>query len=315
MTFKEAKEKMIFGWDTSSLTNIGYDITQQREILKQIIIAPNLMEYVNLYEDIKAAEAVPLLSGTWDLASKSACGFSDNTQIKVSDVQLAVQRVGFDAQLCPNDLRGSAFRRYLPAGADEQELGFEEVLTSYITQVTARAIADLVLTGDTGSGDPINGFITQLYAASGVINVTGAAPTTSNALTLLFNIYENMSDETLQSDARPVIFVGLDWLRKAAIQSYNDNRMAYNFQIDDRNGFTLPTTNVRVQGFEALNGTNKALAGAGNYLLVGTDLEDDFSTINMWYSQDNRAIRVSVRMRLGAAIAFVTKFAKYTVTP
>ncbi|MEO0132865.1 MAG: hypothetical protein ABIK73_08060, partial [candidate division WOR-3 bacterium] len=202
-----------------------------------------------------------------------------------------------------------------PAGADESEVGFEEVLTNYITQVTARGIADLALTGDTGGGDPLDGFITKLYAAAGVINVSGPAPTTANALTQLFAVYENMSDETLQSSARPVIFVGLDWLRKAAIQAYNDNRFAYNFQIDERNGFTLPSTNVRVQGFEALNGTNKLLAGAADYLLVGTDIEDDFSTINMWYSQDNRAIRISVRMRLGVAIAFVNKFVKYTVTP
>jgi len=118
---------------------------------------------------------------------------------------------------------------------------------------------------------------------------------------------------TTSADKRPVIIVGNDWLKNAVLQAFNDNRYFGNVAIDADNGFILPATNVRVQGFDVLNGTNKAIAGTGDLLFVGTDLQDDMAQLIYWWSEDNQEIRTRIQFRLGTQIAFPSLFVRYIV--
>ena len=190
----------------------------------------------------------------------------------------------------------------------------KEAIINYLAMRYAKAMQDMALVGVSGNHS-IDGLITKAYAQnSGVVSVTGAAPTTANAMDLLFAIFAAMPASILGSDKRPIIIVGTDWLKMAAIQSYNDNRMAFNVVIDEENGFQLPTTNVRVQGFDALNTTNKALAGSANHMFVGTDLRDELTMLKAWWSEDNLEFRTSFRARLGTALAFASDMRKFVVS-
>jgi len=308
-------KKLNFNFDITGTTNIALQPDEQREIVYKIFGAARLFDHITLLERIKSGDAIPLINFT-PAFSEGTCGFSNNNDIIVTDKTITTKALKSDVALCPSDLTKTAFERYLPDGVlnEMQDLTFKDALVAYMAGRYAREIQRLALVGDTAGtpADAIDGLVTQAYAAgSGVVSVSGTAPTSTDALTKLFNIYEAMKSDILDPEARPVILVGMDWLRKAAIQSYNDNRTAYNFTIDAQGGFVLPTTNVRVQGFNELNGTNKALAGAGIYAFVGTDLEDDMSQVKMWFSEDNQEIRSTFRARLGAALVFADQFVKY----
>lgn len=306
-------KKLNFNFDITGATNIALQPDEKREIVYKIFGAARLFDHVTLLERIKSGDAIPLINFT-PTFSQGTCGFSPNNSVVVTDKTITTKPLKADVPLCPSDLVNTAFERYLPDGVfnEMEDLTFKDALIAYMVGRYAREIQRLALVGDTTGTDAIDGLITQAYATgSGVVSVTGTAPTSTDGLTKLFNIYEAMKSDILDPEARPVILVGMDWLKKAALQSYNDNRTAYNFTIDAQGGFVLPTTNVRVQGFNELNGTDKALAGAGIYAFVGTDLEDDISKVDMWFSQDNQEIRTIFRARLGAALVFADQFVKY----
>lgn len=305
-------KKLKFSFNTDNLTSIKISPDRQKDIMYEIFQTANLFTKVNLLTGIKSGDYIPLMSITPSFAA-GGCGYSDNNAIALSDKQLTTKLLKSDLTMCPSSLAGSVFEVYLPEGANEQDFTTEELIVMYLKQKYAKAIQNMCLTGTTGASS-IDGLITLAYASSSVVEVEGTAPTTSDALDKLFAIYSAMNDGSLTAEAEPIIIVGNDWLRKASLQSYNDNRVMYNFVIDEQNGFTLPTTNVRVQGYDVLNSTNKALAGSSKYMVLGTDLEDDMSTVDVWYSRDNKEIRSRIQFRIGAALLFESTLRRYKVT-
>lgn len=304
---------ILMGISTQGATSINVSYDEGRQFVKKAFEMPVLFSKVTLLENIKSGDLVPLLNIVPDLKAKS-CGYTDDQSISMTDVVMNTKLLGADLTLCWNTLVGTTWERYLPAGSVIEDVAdLKEAIINYLSERYAKAMQDMALVGQNGNHS-IDGLITKAYAQnSGVVSVTGSTPTTANAMDLLFAIYESMPASILSSNNRPIIIVGTDWLKKASIQSYNDNRMAFNVVIDEENGFQLPTTNVRVQGFDALNSTNKALAGSADHMFVGTDLRDELTTLRAWWSEDNLEFRTSFRARLGTALAFTSDMRKYEV--
>jgi hypothetical protein len=301
-----------FSIDKSALSSISTSYEKSRELIVEPFEAARLFDYITLLENIKSGDLLPAISFNLTFVA-GGCGYQDGGSLAVSNVAMITKELKSDLTLCPKDLVGTAYERFLPAGVNMEDLGsVDDVIKTILIGVYAKAIQNMALTGVAGTNS-IDGIVTRAYASTTIQEVTGTAPTVSDALTKLFAIYQKMDTATLSADMKPVILVGSDWLRMAAMQAFNDNRLAYNFQIDGNNGFTLPTTNVRVQGFDALNGTNKALAGSGKMIFAGTDLKDDMAILKYWWSEDNQEIRSTIHFRLGTALAFDNKMVRYKV--
>lgn len=303
--------KLKFGIDKSALTSVNTSYERGRELVTQLFEALTLPDYVTLLPNIKSGDLIPLLSFN-PTFRVGTCGYQNNNDIVASNVTMTTKELQSDVTLCPKDLVGSAFERYLPKGVTMEDLGdIQAQVEMFMLARYGSALQNMLLTGVAGANS-INGLITLAYAVgSGVQTATGTAPTNADALDKLLLLYEKMDSKAL--NARPLIIVGMDWAKKAIAQAYNDNNFHYNLRIDENNGFELPTTNVRVQAYEALNGTNRALAGAGDHMFIGTDLADDMATLQIWYSKDNQEIRSTFRCRVGTALAFASGMARYDV--
>ena len=57
---------------------------------------------------------------------------------------------------------------------------------------------------------------------------------------------------------------------------------------------------------------NRIIATYASNLVVGTDLGTDMSTIEAWYSQDDRVWKMYTRFRLGVAVKFNDHVVQYT---
>lgn len=302
-----------FNFDTESATAINTSYEKGRELLYKVFEVARLFDYVNVLEGVKSGDLLPLLNFNPTFVAGS-CGYTDGNDVIASDATITTKALKSDVTLCPSDLAGTTFERYLPAGVNIEDLSFAEALEIYMVKRYALAIQNMATNGSNGT-NAIDGLITKAYASgSGCQEVTGSAPTASDALTKLMAVYQKMSGGSLNTEAKPLIIVGNDWLRLAAMQAFNDNRLAYNFQIDGNGGFILPTTNIRVQGVDALNSTNKLLAGSSNHMIVGTDLKDDMANLKIWYSEDNQEIRSTIKFRLGTALAFPSDMVIYKVS-
>lgn len=308
---KSVRKRLTFAFDKTDLTTISVKPDESRELVHDVFVAANLFDKIRLLENIKSGNYIPIMNFTPAFAA-GACGYSDAGSLALSDKTIITKLLKSDLTMCPHDLAGSAFEIYLPEGASEEDLSILDQIKLYLTAKYAKAIQTMALKGTTGAAS-IDGLLTLAYASTDVVDVEGTAPTTSDALDKLFAVYEAMDDASLSSDNKPIIICGMDWLRKASIQSYNDNRPMFNFVIDDENGFTLPTTNVRVQGFDELNATNKLLAGSALNMVIGTDLQDDITSLKVWWSEDNQEIRSNLIFRIGAQLLFETQLRRYNV--
>lgn len=306
-----------FNFDTSGLTAINVQPQEGREIVKKIFESISVFDHVTFLDGIKGGDAVPLLDFTPTLTAKG-CGFNASGDVAVSDATINTTLIGQDVKLCLEDLNKSAFQRYLPAGAMNglEEMSEKDALILFMVGKYGRAIRNLALVGNTSGSDPVDGLVTRILASTAATQVTATTITSANALAELYKIYEAMpTDIVMQPEARPVIFINAKWGKAAIVNSYNDNRFNGALTIDANGGFELPYTSVRVQIFQEI-ADNKAVAGAGAYMFVGTDLKSDIldgEGFRLWYSQDNLEIRSSLRVRLGTAIAFANQFVKYTV--
>ena len=53
-----------------------------------------------------------------------------------------------------------------------------------------------------------------------------------------------------------------------------------------------------------LNGTNKVFAGRRSNFFVGVDAENDFESLESWYSQDDRVVKMAMEFKVGCQVAF-----------
>jgi len=302
--------KLKFGIDKSGLTSINTSYEKSRELITSLFESLTLLDYVTLLPNIKSGDLVPLLNFNPSFVA-GGCGYSDGNNLVASDVVMTTKLLKSDVTICPNDLVASAFERYLPEGVHMEDIGtVQEAVELFMLAKYGEAIQNMLLTGTAGTNS-IDGLITRAYADSNVQEVSGTAPTTADALDKLYALYEKLDIKA--NNARPLLLVGADWAKMAIIQA-KDANYALNLRLDENNGFELPFTNVRVQAYNALSTTNKALIGAGVHMFVGTDLKDDMQMLKIWWSEDNQEIRSTIRFRIGTALAFTSGMARYNVT-
>lgn len=309
---KYVKEK--FDYDVSALST--YTTLHNKELLSEMLRAPKIMDYVALYENIKSGDFIPIMDTTANIKAASTCAWNPSGDLTFSDKTITTVWLDDQKEFCQKDLNSKWTKEFLVPGARSQKenFPFDAAFTAFYLKRVAIAIQNLILVGDTGGTDPIDGLFTRVYASGSVLNAAlSGGLTNANALDHLLSIYETLPADVFEGEDQPVILVGRDWGLKAIRQNYNDNRFEYNVVMDADGGFTLPTTTVRVQTFTELNGTNQAVASNPRNLVVGTDLEDDMSEVYIRYADDIEKIKASVDFRLGTQILFDDQIVKATV--
>jgi hypothetical protein len=53
-----------------------------------------------------------------------------------------------------------------------------------------------------------------------------------------------------------------------------------------------------------LNATNKLYAGRLSNFFIGVDAEGDFNSLETWYSQDDRVVKLAMEFKVGVQVAF-----------
>ena len=75
---------------------------------------------------------------------------------------------------------------------------------------------------------------------------------------------------------------------------------------------------IAVPGLNSDNGTglptaakHRIFAGTTNNFVVGVDLENDIKTFDLYYSKDNREVRMAMDFKLGVANHFTDQIVQY----
>ena len=76
-----------------------------------------------------------------------------------------------------------------------------------------------------------------------------------------------------------------------------------------------PGTNIEVVGVNGLTGLNGVYGASLSNLVLGLDLDTDTSEtgLEVWYSKDNRSIRVACEFIMGTQVAYPDQVGKVAI--
>ena len=82
-----------------------------------------------------------------------------------------------------------------------------------------------------------------------------------------------------------------------------------NPDTDAIEGIMFPGVNLKFIPVHGLTGTNKAYAGRASNMFIGVDAESDFDSLEVWYSKDDRKVKVAMEFKVGTQVAFPNEIA------
>ena len=281
------------------------------ELVVKSIMQGSTIEFATVKEGVKYLEPVNLFEV--DLQIQEGYGCVSNAAGTASftqrDLQVC-QRASYDG-LCLRDLD----KKYL--GVMQPEGSYNETFTlvnEYASQIVAgfqKANDTFLWTANTASGDCSNGLSQILSSATtGVViptSITGAAFSSTNALSVIDTMLENLSADVQDRDDLTV-FMSIANFRKYIVGLRSANNFFYDpAAIENRPNLMVakhPYANVTIVGTVGLAGSDRVVMGPARHIVVGTDLLSDFSDFQLWYDINADQLKHRVVTKLGVQVAY-----------
>ena len=260
---------------------------------------------IGLRTGVKSGVAIPFLDFTLALQSGAGCGHNPLDEAEIAQVQIAVEALKHDGQICPETLLGTYAEYLVRINATENDLPYEQYLMDAMTREVNKTIEKLIWQGDktngTGNMAYMDGFLVLLAADSDVLteNIASGA----SAYAGLLQVYASMPDETIERGG--VIFVS-----PAIYRAFLQDMVAMNFfhyagpQNSSPDEFVLPGTDVRVIKTPGLAGDLNVVATFADNLVYATDVEGDEVDVDLWWSADARMFKYQVKWTSGVGYFF-----------
>jgi len=281
------------------------------ELVVKSIMQGSTIEFATVKEGVKYLEPVNLFEVDLQIQDGFGCVTSAAGTASFTQRNLEVcQRTSYDG-LCLRDLD----KKYL--GVMQPEGSYNETFTlvnEYASQIVAgfqRSNDQFIWTANTASGDCSNGLSQILSSATtGVVipdAITGSAFSSTNALTVIDTMLENLASDVQDRDDLTV-FMSIANFRKYIVGLRTANNFFYDpAAIENRPNLMVakhPYANVTVVGTVGLAGSDRVVMGPARHIVVGTDLLSDFSDFQLWYDINSDQLKHRVVTKLGVQVAY-----------
>jgi len=278
---------------------------------------------------VKGTTAVNLMDVDVNMVADGAtCEFAGSGDVTFTQRNIDAKHVKINMEFCPKKLEGFYLRSQLAPGAIQDSMPFEEQFSNYLVEKIQDEIEKIIWQGNatTGSGNlaMFDGLLIPAATLATDCNTT-AYGTALTALAMedmveaVQRVYAlTPSAAVAQNDFK--IFCGLDKFRLFASALSNGAGMTSgggqlaSYQSDfDPLRMIFPGTNIEVVGVNGLTGLNGVYGASLSNLVLGLDLEEDSSNLEIWYSKDNRTIRVACEFIMGTQIAYPDQMGKVAI--
>ena len=304
---------------------------QQFPLLTKALAGGRTAELMRKQLGVKGPTTVNLMDVDVNMAQAGAtCSFDADGDVTFTQQTIDAKHVKINMEFCPKKLENYYLSTQLAPGAIQDSMPFEEVFSNYLVEKIQDEIAKIIWQGDGSgsSGTNLDMFDGILQETAGFTDCNTAAyngSTLSSPLTVadmveaIQRVYAlSPSAAVAQNDFK--IFVGLDKFRLAAAGLLDGSGLTStggqlaNYASDfDPFRLVYPGTNIEVIGVNGLTGLNGVYGASLNNLVLGLDLEEDSSNLEVWYSKDNRSIRVACEFIMGTQVAFPDQVGKVAV--
>ena len=306
---------------------------QQFPLLTKALAGGRTAELMRKQLGVKGPTTVNIMDIDVNMAQAGAtCSFDANGDVTFTQQTIDAKHVKINIEVCPKKLENYYLSSQLAPGAIQDSMPMEEVFSNYIVEKIQDEIEKIIWQGD-GAGtsgtnlDMFDGILQQTASFTDCNTTAYNGGTLSSPLTVadmveaIQRVYAlSPSAAVAQDDFK--IFCGLDKFRlmSAALLSGNGltsgGGQLASYQSDfDPFRLVYPGTNIEVIGVNGLTGLNGVYGASLSNLVLGLDLDTDTSEIGLevWYSKDNRSIRVACEFIMGTAVGFPDQVGKVAV--
>lgn len=316
-------------FDTSGLS--AYVEEQNFPLLTKALAGGRTAAMMTKQVGVKGTTAVNLMDVDVNMVADGAtCEFAGSGDVTFTQRNIEAKHVKINMEFCPKKLEGFYLRSQLAPGAIQDSMPFEEQFSNYLVEKIQDEIEKIIWQGNASSGagnlEMFDGLLIPAATLATDCN-TAAYGTALTSLTMadmveaVQRVYAlTPSAAVAQNDFK--IFCGLDKFRlfASAIMNGGGNvangggGQLNNYQSDfDPLRMIFPGTNIEVVGVNGLTGLNGVYGASLSNLVLGLDLEEDSSNLEIWYSKDNRTIRVACEFIMGTQIAYPDQMGKVAI--
>ncbi len=315
-------------FDTSGLS--AYVEEQNFPLLTKALAGGRTAEMMTKQVGVKGTTAVNLMDVDVNMvADGSTCEFAGSGDVTFTQRNIEAKHVKINMEFCPKKLEGFYLRSQLAAGAIQDSIPFEEQFSNYLIEKIQDEIEKIIWQGDATSGSGNLAMFDGLLIPTASFTDCNTTAYDSSVLASPLEIGDMVeaiqrvyaispSAAVAQDDFK--IFCGLDKFRlmSAALLSGNGltsgGGQLASYQSDyDAFRLVYPGTNIEVVGVNGLTGLNGVYGASLSNLVLGLDLDTDTSNLEVWYSKDNRTIRVACEFIMGTQIAYPDQVGKVAV--
>jgi hypothetical protein len=273
------------------------------DLIAKSVLTTDLMNDIDVRSGLSAGTvAINLMDGDLNVADL-ACGWNPNGDVNFSQVDITIRDKQVKMELCPEDLRSYWLSQRMSAAANQEAVPFEEVIASYYVERIKKYNETFLINGD-GTADGIKA---QITGANGATVPAGAAAwTVSNAVDMALDLFDSIAEEV--KDREDLVMI----VSPANFQTLRRALVALNyFAYDQGDGRTLdlPGANIKVVKSAGLVGSNYVAAGPAGFIVAGTGLEDDMSSMSFYFDKGEDVVKFIAKWRLGVAVHQVNVFA------
>ena len=280
----------------------AYVKTNEDLIVKSFaLVGTETRRRIGLQTGIKKDAYLNYLDLTPSFQDGAGCGFNPLDSITLSQREISTATIKVDGEICPETLLGKYAEYLVRVSATENDLPFEQYIIDTLVAQINKGIESMIWTASISGGDLIDGFLAQMGADTDVLTESITAGT--SAYEGINQVYMAIPEEALERGA--AIFVS-----PAIFRAFVSDLVALNYyhyagpMAEAPNEFVFPGSDVRVIKTPGLSGSLKIVGTFPENLVYGTDGENDSESVDLWWSQDNRAFRYEVKWNSGVAYHF-----------
>lgn len=280
------------------------------------------LQYCNEQTNIKSAETINLLDSTAFWATQ-ACSFTASGADTITQRTITVGKIQIQKKWCERDLEPKYTQEAMKKGGNYTSLTYNTQIIDNTLQKIEKDFEHALWMGSIGSGthnlSHFDGFATIVNAISDIANRTysGTVYSETNARTAM----KGLADLVVQNTD---VFRGGDTAIKffcspRTAQAYrwklaNDNvGFAGAWQAENKGKTFVEGTNIELVEVPGLStaayGTVYAMEPENMYF--GTDMANEYEKFEVWFSQDNREIRMHTEFKAGVQVAFTGRCFRY----
>ncbi len=296
------------------------------DLMTSTVLGARTLNHVEILPNVKGAQKLPAVANTVFFQSDS-CGFNASGSSTFSQRTMTPGKMKLNVEWCPKDLETKYFAAQMKAGAHKESVEpddvFKIILDNYMALVSREIEVALWQGNDssgTGNNQYFDGFIANINAGGIDANATSiydasalSAITAATAPEVAYRMYEAMAINGLSGHADSVVYAGYDTYAAivngltAGGSTFGPINNGPNGDVnpDMSEGLTFPGNGLRIVPVHGLTGTDDIYGGRESNFFVGVDGENDFESMEIWYSKDDRVVRMAMEFKVGTQVGVV----------